>query len=297
MTIYPWQQAVFDQIAAHDFQSLLLVAAPGQGVGQFARAVTQQVMCKTQQGCGRCPSCLLLAQEGHPDVLTMQPEGKSHAHKIDAVRQIVELAGTTTYQGGRRVIQIFEAERLNLAGANGLLKFLEEPPAGTHFILSTHLPGRLPATVLSRCRLVRVPSAPEDLSWLDSVVPPSELRDQALSLTHAPDLLLELVNDPDQLQARLVWRDALLEALQGRKTLSQLINAAGKLPPLQWLDDWYRLCVELARADVHDATRLERLIKFQARLEKERRPVLEQVTLNATLMLRALGSVWLRVAG
>ncbi|MGB0965433.1 MAG: hypothetical protein ACPGU3_04640 [Litorivicinus sp.] len=296
MSLYPWHQAAFDQISGADFQSLLLVAPPGQGVAGFARALTARVMCAQGTACGTCQSCQWLAQDAHPDVHSMIPEGKAHAHKIEAVRRIIELSGTTTHQGGRRVIQIFEAERMNIAGANGLLKVLEEPPAGTHFILSSTLPGRLPPTILSRCRLYRLPSAPQDMSWLDALCAPSAQRDQAIQLTQAPDELLELLATPELLQARVAWRQALLSSLQGQTVLQSLVDAAAPLPVMVWLDDWYRLCVEQGKAAIDDAERLSRLAKFQARLQKERQPVLEQVTLNPTLMLRALGSLWLRVA-
>jgi DNA polymerase-3 subunit delta' len=44
---------------------------------------------------------------------------------------------------------------LERSGANALLKNLEEPPAGTLFLLVSHAPGRLLPTIRSRCRLLR----------------------------------------------------------------------------------------------------------------------------------------------
>lgn len=296
MSAYPWHQAILDQVAGNEFQSLLVVAAPGQGVDRFSQALTQRVMCQTQDACGQCPSCKWLTQDGHPDVYSMHPEGKAHAHKIDAIREVTQMASTTTHQGGRRVIQIFEAERMNIAGANGLLKFLEEPPAGTHFILSTTLPGRLPATILSRCRLVRLPSASEQGQWMDQIVPASPERDQAMRLSTAPDHLVQLVASPEELSARVAWLDKLQAGLAHRASLAELVEAGRALPLLQCLDDWYGLCLDEAKRSANDPQRLLRLVKFQSRLERERRPVLEQVTMNPSLVLRALGSLWLRVA-
>ena len=47
------------------------------------------------------------------------------------------------------------ADDLERNAANALLKALEEPPAGTYFLLVTHRPGRLLPTIRSRCRVLR----------------------------------------------------------------------------------------------------------------------------------------------
>jgi DNA polymerase-3 subunit delta' len=49
-----------------------------------------------------------------------------------------------------------------------LLKTLEEPPAATYMLLVSHQPGRLPATIISRCRRVPVSEAEPEvaMTWL-----------------------------------------------------------------------------------------------------------------------------------
>ena len=59
--------------------------------------------------------------------------------------------------GNRRVIIIEPADDMNAHAANKLLKSLEEPPAGTYFLLVTHRPARLLPTIRSRCRILRFP--------------------------------------------------------------------------------------------------------------------------------------------
>ena len=56
----------------------------------------------------------------------------------------------------KRVFLIFQAEALTDQAANGFLKLLEEPPAGTHFILSTGQAARLQPTILSRCQILKI---------------------------------------------------------------------------------------------------------------------------------------------
>ncbi len=59
--------------------------------------------------------------------------------------------------GSRRAIIIEPADDMNPYAANKLLKSLEEPPAGTFFLLVTHRPARLLPTIRSRCRTLRFP--------------------------------------------------------------------------------------------------------------------------------------------
>ena len=59
--------------------------------------------------------------------------------------------------GERRAIIIEPADDMNPHAANKLLKSLEEPPAGTFFLLVAHRPARLLPTIRSRCRTLRFP--------------------------------------------------------------------------------------------------------------------------------------------
>jgi DNA polymerase-3 subunit delta' len=76
--------------------------------------------------------------------------------------------------GSRRAVIIDPADDLEKSSVNALLKSLEEPPVGTFFFLVAHRPGRLLATVRSRCRMLRF--APLDAAEIDSI-----LREQAPS--------------------------------------------------------------------------------------------------------------------
>jgi len=79
------------------------------------------------------------------------------------------LLNVGSHRGKLRIALIHPADDLQLpSAANALLKGLEEPPAGAIFILVSHRPARLLATVRSRCVAVPVPIPPRDVSlaWL-----------------------------------------------------------------------------------------------------------------------------------
>ena len=62
-----------------------------------------------------------------------------------------------TFTGGNRVVCIKNAHLLNESCVNAMLKMLEEPPAGTYFIL-TGIERRILPTIRSRCFIVRMGS-------------------------------------------------------------------------------------------------------------------------------------------
>ena len=75
--------------------------------------------------------------------------------KIDVVRDVLSKTSYRPFEGRLRVVLIREADTLESAAQNSLLKSLEEPPPGTMFILTTAVPGVLLPTVRSRCMRLR----------------------------------------------------------------------------------------------------------------------------------------------
>jgi len=113
----------------------------------------------------------------HPDIvlLTHQPKDEKEERKRDegkeyevrrniTVGQIREMQHRLTTRptlGSRRAVIVHPADDLEKNAANALLKSLEEPPAGTFFLLIAHRPGRLLPTIRSRCRVLRFGDAPD----------------------------------------------------------------------------------------------------------------------------------------
>jgi DNA polymerase-3 subunit delta' len=84
--------------------------------------------------------------------------------RVDDVRDVVRFFGTTAGAGGWRIAIIDCAEDLATAGANALLKVLEEPPPRALFLIVSHQPARLLPTIRSRCRKLVMPGLePPDL--------------------------------------------------------------------------------------------------------------------------------------
>lgn len=76
---------------------------------------------------------------------------KSAIIKVDDVRTINEFLAKKSSNDGWRVVIVDSIDDLNNAGANAILKILEEPPAKTVIMLISHNPNRLLPTIRSRC--------------------------------------------------------------------------------------------------------------------------------------------------
>ncbi len=75
---------------------------------------------------------------------------------VDDVRGVSTFMSLTPAEGGWRIAIVDGAEEMNQSSANALLKILEEPPRRALLILTCAAPGRLPATIRSRCRRLRL---------------------------------------------------------------------------------------------------------------------------------------------
>jgi len=115
------------------------------------------------------PVISLLEAGSHPDFKLLERLPKANSEElarsitVDQVRGLQPLFATTPSMSPRRVVLIDAIDDLERNAANALLKNLEEPPAGTIFLLISHAPGRLLPTVRSRCRLLRFSALDDEL--------------------------------------------------------------------------------------------------------------------------------------
>ena len=152
--------AFLRQAAARPHHAYLLAGPEGCGKQLAARAFAAALLCK-DGGCGECRDCRLALDERHPNEFLVEPEGRD-IH-VDTVRdEVWHPAYRTAPEPGRKVFLIREADRLNPAAADTLLKVLEEPPADTVILLLSARPHELPETVLSRCHVVTFRPLAED---------------------------------------------------------------------------------------------------------------------------------------
>ncbi|HEY4775546.1 MAG TPA: DNA polymerase III subunit delta' [Xanthobacteraceae bacterium] len=160
----------------------LIGGPPGIGKATLAYRMARFVLAHPDPGAPavRAAQSLAVAPEhpvarrvaalAHGDLLALErTEGESGALRtvitVDQVRRTVAFFGSTAGEGGWRVCVVDSADELKYPEAsNALLKMLEEPPRRALFLIVSHAPGRLLATIRSRCRrLMLRPLAVEDV--------------------------------------------------------------------------------------------------------------------------------------
>jgi DNA polymerase-3 subunit delta' len=131
----------------------------------------------------------------HPDLHWLFPEEDKTAISIEQIRSLAAALSLRAHAGGAKVAIFEPADGMTAAAANALLKNLEEPSAETYLLLLADQPGRLPATIRSRCQRLDVPRpTPGELAaWLG--VQPEDLA-AAWTLTGgAPLRVAAVVSD------------------------------------------------------------------------------------------------------
>jgi DNA polymerase-3 subunit delta' len=117
------------------------------------------------------PVARRVAAQAQPDLLVLERTINEKTGKlrqdiqVDDVRRSVTFFGSTAGEGGWRVAIVDAVDELNAAGANALLKVLEEPPRRALLLLVSHSAARVLPTIRSRCRVLALrPLAAADVA-------------------------------------------------------------------------------------------------------------------------------------
>ena len=151
----------------------------------------------------------------------------------------------TPFEGPWKVAIVSEADRLTEEATHACLKILEEPPENTIFLLTTQAPDRLPATVVSRCTVVRC--APQGVERVErhlqekEGLPAEQARRLAMISGGRLGLALRF-HRTDKLASKNEQLDQLLSA-QKKRALEVPLGKAPReevLEALQWYAAWWR---------------------------------------------------------
>ncbi|WP_163931145.1 hypothetical protein [Paraferrimonas sp. SM1919] len=282
VTSVPWfeqplrqfQQQLLDNKLAH---ALLLPLGNANGAQLLLNEMTQLLFCYQNNGCGSCKACLLLKAGTHPDLHQIVADGNQI--KVDQIRQLSQILAQTSQQGGPKLAIIKQAEKLNEAAANSLLKTLEEPSAASYIILQTEQSGLLPATILSRLQKMTLvaPGQQQIQAYLSQHNIDASLHWQS-HIYGGPIALLDVTQDQqNQLQTiRKIWG----MALRDKVATKELAQYTAEMPALSLQVLCYLLQSKLLSIAASQPNFADSLVKFIQTIGKEANKLTKMPTVN-----------------
>lgn len=209
---------------------------------------------------------------------------------VDETRETIAFFGSTAAAEGWRVCIVDTVDELNPNAANALLKILEEPPQRSLFLLVSHAPARVLATIQSRCRKLRLrPLATDDVIGAASSVANIDPSDAALreaaeaSEGSVARALALLGGDALKLQQRTAALLARLPQVDPRElhTLGDSLGTSDRVALAAFVDGIDRWIAERLHADDVNANQnLPRLARLAEVWEKIVRAARDTETYN-----------------
>ncbi|TAM09555.1 MAG: DNA polymerase III subunit [Nevskiaceae bacterium] len=246
--VLPWHAGLWQQIegtarSGRLGHALLLCGNAGVGKRVFAERLARALLCRTAPGagrpsfdaCGGCSACHYFEAGTHPGYrrLALDTTDAKSSIPVDAVRDGCTFLSMTSTNGSAKVLVIDRADDLNGSGLNAVLKTLEEPPANTHLILTSETPAQLPATIRSRCQIVRI-AAPTSIAvatYLASRFSTLDAAQRGAASRYAAGSPLgaaRLLETPEAFDKHRAWSAQLDELRAGTLAASTFANSISR---------------------------------------------------------------------
>ena len=210
MNIYPWQKSSWNELFLDELRmphAYIFYGTQTQEINKFVDELIKSILCSQPSeenfACGKCQDCLW-SKTNHPDLKIVESSSdkdenlNSDVLNVANAREVKKFLELTPHQAnGKKIVAVYDAERLNIAASNALLKTIEEPPNDCLIIFTVNDIANLLPTITSRCRLITFPKpsikdAKEFLSQTDNI----DLIDNLQLYNNAP---LQLINEKEML--------------------------------------------------------------------------------------------------
>ena len=141
------QDAVSDRIA----HSYMVISEDKETSDNFISCMLQTIYCKSHNACGICAECTRLEHDNNPNVYKLK---KDSAIKVDDIKELIAYTSITAVENNYKTYVIYNAESMNEASQNKLLKTIEEPPFGVIIILAVKSEASMLQTIKSRTKKI-----------------------------------------------------------------------------------------------------------------------------------------------
>lgn len=255
--------------------AMLFAGPEGVGKKQYALEAAKSVLCEHTEVFGSCGECSVCRRadkfvfptsekkedhekvffSDHADVGQVIPFRRNIL--VDAIRDLEREANFRPYEGSARFFIVDDADKMNPAASNALLKTLEEPPPTTHiFLLTSRFDSLLP-TIISRCQVLRFqPLETADIESYLLKTKEFSHEDAALAARISRGSLGRALQiGGEELRQR---RDGMMEILEAQAALNRtvLLRAAEEMGDAKMKDE-YEPRLEILQSLLHDAWQLK----------------------------------------
>ncbi len=255
-------------------RSMLLAGPDGAGKREFAFELARAFVCVAKvdgECCGKCSACVRCDKfvfpapdakkdlfervflSEHTDVGTVIPCRNNIL--VESIRELEREANFRPYEGEARFFIIDDADKMNDAASNALLKTLEEPPTTSYVFLVTSRPDSLLQTIRSRCQMIRFAPVPanEIADLLISRKPIGRPDAELIARLSAGSVGRAMAFDLEKFRAQ---RNAMLSVVEsvagrGRPDFLELLKASEMLSDAKFKDE-YAERLDTLQSLIHD---------------------------------------------
>lgn len=305
--LYPWQNGAWNdwQTRLHTEQiphAMLLHGSRGNGFYDFVSRTCCSLLCISEKKpCLDCKTCRLFLSGNHPDYLAVEAEQKQI--KVDQIRAAIDFLHLSRHYSRYRLVLIKEAEYLNYAAANSLLKILEEPPSESIILIASYQPSSLPLTIRSRCQRIYVaPPNLDSAKWLaaQQSITPEEAKVALINSQMRP---LDILDGDSENSKKVEFYHELDKLLNDQIALQDFIEQWHEQPAEEmqhWLLEYLQQII-IGRFSQHDTVKISP-ISEKADIKKllyrlhprqvERCQLIKKTNINPRLLLESSLLEW-----
>ena len=153
----PVLSKIFNKIRKtnNNVQAYMLVGEDKEKIEEYAILLSKILICPHvyEENCNKCNICKRINENNYGELKIIKPINR--IIKKESIIELRDYFRTESIEGKNEVYIINDAETLNIAAANSILKFLEEPDSNAVAIFTTTNLDSVIKTITSRCQLIK----------------------------------------------------------------------------------------------------------------------------------------------
>ena len=225
----------------------------GLGKKIFTLEIAKGLLCSSLPNgtfCNQCQSCHFFDEDNHPDFHLIQLEEKKKQISINQIRNLNEPLYESAFLGTNKVFVINPAEMMTREACDAILKYLEEPPNNSFFLLVSHRYHSLPLTIKSRCFQVNInqPNKDETKAWLMKGSSNNSNIDLAILLSKGKPLIAAKMVNSNLENLRANFIKEISELIKTGSNLIEISESWSRDPDemllkIEWMSDILMDCL------------------------------------------------------